>query len=357
MFIPTSLTVSPRLVLSIWMVESKSTGRRSLLDGASNFRDLGGYRTVDKRVVRDGMVFRSGALHALTDADHQRLRELGVRVAVDLRPPEEQAAEPTNVSFIRIVHVPLLRGERTSDPSALANGEGYLRDRYTEIVLDRAPDIGVIFQALADEDGLPAIIHCAAGKDRTGVVSAILLLALGVDEPTVLDDYELTSEYAAREPGGGTDCEALGVGPAARGRRRPARHQSPCSGQCHRDPARGTRNDRRLPRRSRGRFRGGSDCAASAAHGAVTLEARALANHWLGDTERSDHLLEIQALRRAGRTAMAHLSPRRPSAKTLPWTATNLVKRRQPNCDQRSCPRLKRSYASADGRQAERQDC
>ena len=197
MFIPTSLTVSPRLVLSIWMVESKSTGRRSLLDGASNFRDLGGYRTVDKRVVRDGMVFRSGALHALTDADHQRLRELGVRVAVDLRPPEEQAAEPTNASFIRIVHVPLLRGERTSDPSALANGEGYLRDRYTEIVLDRAPDIGVIFQALADEDGLPAIIHCAAGKDRTGVVSAILLLALGVDEPTVLDDYELTSEYAA----------------------------------------------------------------------------------------------------------------------------------------------------------------
>jgi protein-tyrosine phosphatase len=179
------------------VVGTESPGRRSLLDGASNFRDLGGYPTVDERVVRTGMVFRSGALHALTDADHQRLRALGVRVAVDLRPPEEQAAEPTNAPFLRIVRVPLMRGERTSDPLALANGDGYLRDRYAEIVLDRAPDIGTVFRWFAREDGLPAVIHCAAGKDRTGVVSAVLLLALGVDEPTVLDDYELTSEYAA----------------------------------------------------------------------------------------------------------------------------------------------------------------
>jgi protein-tyrosine phosphatase len=179
------------------MAGPKSPGRRSLLDGASNFRDLGGYPTVDKRVVCTGMVFRSGALHALTDADHERLRTLGVRVAVDLRPPEEQAAEPTNAPFLHIVPVPLMRGERTSDPSALANGDGYLRDRYTEIVLDRASDIGTIFRWLARDNGLPAVIHCAAGKDRTGVVSAVLLLALGVDEPTVLDDYELTSEYAA----------------------------------------------------------------------------------------------------------------------------------------------------------------
>jgi protein-tyrosine phosphatase len=179
------------------MVGVESPGRRSLLDGASNFRDLGGYPTVDQRAVRTGLVFRSGALHALTDADQQRLRALGVRVAVDLRPPEEVAAEPTNAPFLRIVSVPLMRGERTSDPSALANGDGYLRDRYREIVLDRAPDIGKILRCLAREDGLPAVVHCAAGKDRTGVVSAVLLLALGVDEPTVLDDYELTSEYAA----------------------------------------------------------------------------------------------------------------------------------------------------------------
>jgi protein-tyrosine phosphatase len=179
------------------VVGIESPGRGSILDGASNFRDLGGYPVVDGRLVRKGMVFRSGALHALTDADQDRLRALGVRIAVDLRPLEEQVAEPTNAPFLRIVHVPLMRGERTSDRSALTNGEGYLRDRYTEIVLDRAPDIGTIFRRLADEDGLPAVIHCAAGKDRTGVVSAVLLLALGVEEPTVLDDYELTSEYAA----------------------------------------------------------------------------------------------------------------------------------------------------------------
>jgi protein-tyrosine phosphatase len=197
LFTPASSTVSPRAGTVRDVVGIESSPRRSLLDGASNFRDLGGYPTVDGRVVRTGRVFRSGALHALTDADHERLRVLGVQVAVDLRPPEEQAAEPTNAPFLRILRVPLMRGERTSDLSALANGEGYLRDRYTEIVLDRAPDIGTIFRSLAHEDGLPAVIHCAAGKDRTGVVSAILLLTLGVDEQTVLDDYELTLEYAA----------------------------------------------------------------------------------------------------------------------------------------------------------------
>jgi protein-tyrosine phosphatase len=179
------------------MVAAESPGRASLLEGASNFRDLGGYETVDGRVVRTGMVFRSGALHALTDNDLERLRELGVRVAVDLRPREEQTAEPTNAPFLRILHVPLLRGERTGAADALANGEGYLRARYCELLLDRAPEIGAILTSLAQNDGLPAVIHCAAGKDRTGVVAAALLMALGVDDSTVLDDYELTSEYEA----------------------------------------------------------------------------------------------------------------------------------------------------------------
>jgi protein-tyrosine phosphatase len=175
----------------------ESPERRSLLDGASNFRDLGGYPTTDGRVVRTGLVYRSGALHALTEADQRRLRELGVQVAVDLRPAEEQAAEPTNAEFLHILHVPLLRGERTGGPDALASGEAYLRDRYIEIAIDRAADIGTILRSFTQENGLPAIIHCAAGKDRTGVVSAVLLLALGVDDDTVLDDYELTSEYEA----------------------------------------------------------------------------------------------------------------------------------------------------------------
>src|ERR1700743_1004868 len=94
----------------------ESSDHRSLLAGASNFRDLGGYPTGDGRVVRTGLVFRSGALHALTDADRDRLREFGVRVAVDLRPAEEQAAEPTSAPFLQILHVPLLRGERTGGP-------------------------------------------------------------------------------------------------------------------------------------------------------------------------------------------------------------------------------------------------
>jgi protein-tyrosine phosphatase len=177
--------------------DTDTPSQRSLLEGVSNFRDLGGYPTEHGGVVRTGLVYRSGALHAPTEHDREQLTRLGVRVAIDLRPAQEQAAEPTDVAFLRILHVPLMRGEGTSGSAALESGEAYLRDRYAEIVLERALDMGTILRSLTHDDGLPAVIHCAAGKDRTGVVSAILLLALGVDEATVLDDYELTSEYTA----------------------------------------------------------------------------------------------------------------------------------------------------------------
>jgi protein-tyrosine phosphatase len=192
-----SMTVHLGPVASGAVVDTDSQGQRSGLEGISNFRDLGGYPTEQGRVVRTGLVFRSGALHAPTKSDRDQLRALGVRVAIDLRPAQEQAAEPTDVAFLRILHVPLMRGERTASPVALESGEDYLRDRYSEIVLERAHDIGTILRSFNQEGGLPAVIHCAAGKDRTGVVSAVLLLALGVEEEIVLDDYELTSVYTA----------------------------------------------------------------------------------------------------------------------------------------------------------------
>lgn len=167
------------------------------LEGSSNFRDLGGYPTVGGGMVRTGLVYRSDALHALTDADRTLLRSLGVRVAYDLRSDEERRAEPTAAAFLRQIHVPLV----VSGPASLAeaeDGEAFLLALYQRLLFDAAGTIGSILLAMAHGDGAPAVVHCSAGKDRTGVVAAILLLALEVDEHVVLDDYELTAQLQAR---------------------------------------------------------------------------------------------------------------------------------------------------------------
>jgi protein-tyrosine phosphatase len=172
--------------------------RRSLVDGVTNFRDLGGYRTADGREVRRGLVFRSGSLHALTEADLDRLRALDLRTAFDLRSMLEQEAEPLAAPFVRHVSVPLER--RSGGPvTDFEDGAAYLRSRYRELLVDLAPEIGSVLRALAHDDCLPGVLHCAAGKDRTGATAAVLLLALGVDEESVLDDYELTSAYESAE--------------------------------------------------------------------------------------------------------------------------------------------------------------
>jgi protein-tyrosine phosphatase len=173
--------------------------RQSLLEGASNFRDLGGYPTVDGRIVRRGLVYRSGALHALTGSDVDRLRSVDLRVAFDLRSEAERVAEPTSAPFVRVVGVPLTRSASARSFTEYADGEAYLRDRYHEIVFELAEVVGSVLRAVAHDDCLPAVIHCAAGKDRTGVVAAVLLLALGVDDETVVADYALTSDCEAAE--------------------------------------------------------------------------------------------------------------------------------------------------------------
>ncbi|MET0144777.1 MAG: tyrosine-protein phosphatase [Ilumatobacteraceae bacterium] len=181
------------------MSTSPDASPRSLLEGATNFRDIGGYATADGHAVRTGMVYRSGALHALTDADVERLRAMDVRTAFDLRSEAEQAAEPLAPPFVRPISVPLTRSEVSREISAFPDGYSYLRTRYDEILFELASTVGSILVTVARDDCLPAVIHGAAGKDRTGVVIAVLLLALGVDDATVLDDYELTSQYEAAQ--------------------------------------------------------------------------------------------------------------------------------------------------------------
>lgn len=166
------------------------------LEGCLNFRDLGGYPTADGRSVRWRQVFRSDALHLVTAADVAHLRDdIGLREVIDLRSSAEVRSEgqgPLARGDVRFHHVPLFDGEvREEDRERVA--QITLADRYvflTELAGDR---IARVVGLLADAEA-PAVFHCAAGKDRTGVISALVLGLLGVADEVIVADYVATRE-------------------------------------------------------------------------------------------------------------------------------------------------------------------
>jgi protein-tyrosine phosphatase len=165
------------------------------LEGCFNFRDLGGYPTEDGRAVRWHRVYRSDALHSLTAADVVRVRdELGVAAVVDLRSTAELEAEqarwiePENIRFH---HLPLYDGQRVR-PGELPP-VGTLFERYVLLAEFAKAQIARVLTTIAEAEG-PVVYHCAAGKDRTGVVSAVLLGLLGVRDEIIVADYAATRE-------------------------------------------------------------------------------------------------------------------------------------------------------------------
>lgn len=165
------------------------------LEGCFNFRDLGGYPTADGRTIRWQQVYRSDALHLLTDDDVARVRdELGVAAVIDLRSSAELAVEQAEWiadGAVRFHHLPLYDGERVRTES-LPPVET-LADRYFLLAEFARPQIARVIQAVADADG-PIVYHCAAGKDRTGVISAVLLGLLGVRDDIIVADYAASRE-------------------------------------------------------------------------------------------------------------------------------------------------------------------
>jgi protein-tyrosine phosphatase len=174
------------------------------VEGVANFRDVGGYKTVDGKRVRRGLVFRSGALVHLTDAGLQTLSELGIKLVCDLRGADELLDEPDRLPTSpapEYLHLPLAvqddRRQRLRallfNPKAVAP---MLPEMYTGTIIDgNARIYGDVLRRLSDPANLPTLIHCTAGKDRTGVAIALLLLALGVPDEVVVADYSLSNLY------------------------------------------------------------------------------------------------------------------------------------------------------------------
>ena len=173
-------------------------------EGCFNFRDLGGWRTNDGRSVRSGLLFRADSVHLMTDADCARARdEIGLRTLLDLR--NELEINATGVGLLADGglsrrHLPLTSRDRAAVDSATRPAPSADRSPDTMVeqylgILEASSDLIVdAASVLASDDALPAVFFCAAGKDRTGVLSAVILGALGVRDEDVVADYVLTSE-------------------------------------------------------------------------------------------------------------------------------------------------------------------
>ena len=178
--------------------------RRLPLQGAANFRDLGGYPTGDGGSTRWGLVFRSDALHALTEEDVAVVTRLGLRVVYDLRGDRERTRHPSVELPDGDVRRVLLgiggsSGETKEITERILDGEipeitdDFLLGAYQQMAERDPATFVTLLTGLTEPDGLPALFHCTAGKDRTGMTAALLLSVLGVDDETVLDDYELST--------------------------------------------------------------------------------------------------------------------------------------------------------------------
>ncbi|MFL5756038.1 MAG: tyrosine-protein phosphatase [Chloroflexota bacterium] len=167
------------------------------MPGVRNLRDIGGYRTSDGRTTRWRTLLRSDALDRLPEPSQAALLDLGLRTVVDLRWPHEVAEAPSvfqHSAAVRYESLPLL----DADPTPEVGLGGTYRHAFDE----RAPQLADIVRTLLEPDALPAVIGCAAGKDRTGVSIALILSLVGVPNAVIVEDYALSAEVFASDAAG-----------------------------------------------------------------------------------------------------------------------------------------------------------
>ncbi len=182
------------------------TTRHVFFEACFNFRDLGGYQTADGRRLRWGTLYRSDTLHRLTAVDIDAFRGLGLRTVVDLRSSTEiDQYGRLGVSDAGLTwrNVPMLDNVRLvprdpSDPPLVFPAEQSPGEGYVRIAEEFAQSVAETFGILAGEDALPAVFHCTSGKDRTGIVAALVLEVLGVPDDLIATDYGLTEAAQMR---------------------------------------------------------------------------------------------------------------------------------------------------------------
>lgn len=179
--------------------------RRLPLQGTPNFRDFGGYHTAEGRSAKWGYMYRSGHLARLSQQDQDLLSNLDLHLICDFRQPMEREHHPTRIPAscrAKILHLPVSPGnaanffehpEKSSDPTKA------MFDKMIAVNLDlvegQTEAYGRMFSEILDIPDAKFLVHCSAGKDRTGFAAALILFALGVHKEVVLSDYLLSGQY------------------------------------------------------------------------------------------------------------------------------------------------------------------
>jgi hypothetical protein len=166
------------------------------LVGACNFRDLGGYPTVDGRQTRWGQLFRSDTLHELTETDLEVLRGVGLASIIDLRTATEVGRTgrgPLGGEPIAYLHASVLQEEGGESVAAPAPSDDDPAERYLWYLEVGRQAFTEALGMVADPSNHPLVFHCAAGKDRTGVLAALILDIVGVERSVIVDDYAITA--------------------------------------------------------------------------------------------------------------------------------------------------------------------
>lgn len=182
--------------------------RSIALDGASNFRDLGGYTGHEGRPLQWRKLFRADHLGALSAQDLQVLAQLGIARTADFRGKYERGALPYALPGVATHTLGIeptviqraLELQASGQRITAAQAVGLMQDTYRSFINDNAARFAELFALLLESDA-PLVFHCTAGKDRTGFAAALILLALGVPRPVVMQDYLLTNALYRRPSG------------------------------------------------------------------------------------------------------------------------------------------------------------
>jgi protein-tyrosine phosphatase len=185
------------------------------LVGIRNFRDVGGLPTTDGRRLRYGRLYRSGHLAHATEDDVSFLASLELHTIFDFRSSTDIAMEGPDVDLpdVRNVNMPLSDpasgadfwttvrdGDLSALHDVLGNGQGIARmvAAYRTLIQERTAEHGRLLRLIAEEESVPVLLHCAAGKDRAGTSIAVILLALGIDRAAIKQDYLLSNDLHRR---------------------------------------------------------------------------------------------------------------------------------------------------------------
>jgi protein-tyrosine phosphatase len=183
--------------------------RHVVLEGAANFRDLGGYTTSDGRSVKWGQLFRSDNLAHLTDDDLEKVGALGINLVCDFRSAPEKEEEPDRLPAVdppAVAELEIgvdgfmvndLRERIMSGDVAGLDLREMLIEGNRQFATKQAPTYAAMFERITNPANLPALVHCTAGKDRAGFAAAAILSVLGVPRETVMADFLLTNHYTA----------------------------------------------------------------------------------------------------------------------------------------------------------------